>query len=173
MMNNHSKLVIYLLLLTCLAAPALVTAQAQGRVETVREPGLTDAGVEVGVVMPTAGPLAETGASMRAILTAYFEEVNARGGVHNRKVTLRFFDTPAAARQSAVFAYVGGITAGSDAELSRLAREQGAPFVGPATLMPDTATPLNRYVFYFLPGVAEQARSSKRRRRWAGRRDSS
>ncbi|HEX8292676.1 MAG TPA: ABC transporter substrate-binding protein, partial [Pyrinomonadaceae bacterium] len=132
------------------------------RIETDRDPGLTDTGVEVGVVLPPAGALAETGASMRAVLAAFFEDLNARGGVYNRKVTLRVFDTAAAAANAPggqVFAFVGGISAGAEAELAALARSQEIPVVGPSTLMPEAGTPPNRYVFYLLPGVVEQARA--------------
>lgn len=132
------------------------------RIESDRDPGLTDAGIEVGVVIPSKGALAETGAAMRQVLAAYFEELNSRGGVYNRKVALRAFETPgagAAAQSAPVFAYVGGISAGADAELAALAREQEVPVVGPSTLMPEAGTPPNRYVFYLLSGVAEQARA--------------
>jgi len=129
-------------------------------IETDRDPGLSDTNIEVGVVLPSKGALAETGESMRRVLAAAFEELNARGGVYNRKVSLRVFDTPAAvSQQSQVFAFVGGISAGSDAELAALARAQEVPVVGPSTLMPDAGTPPNRYVFYLLGGVTEQARA--------------
>jgi ABC-type branched-subunit amino acid transport system substrate-binding protein len=127
------------------------------RIESDRDPGLTDTGIEVGVVLPSKGALAETGASMRQVLAAAFEDLNARGGVYNRKVTLRVVETPTP--QEPVFAYVGGISAGSEAGLAALAREQEIPFVGPSTLMPEAGTPPNRHVFYLLAGVAEQARS--------------
>ena len=130
------------------------------RIETDRDPGLTDTGVEVGVVLPSKGALAETGESMRRVLAAVFEDLNARGGVYNRKVTLRTFDpqTPGADAQQ-MFAFVGGISAGSDTELAALARAHELPVVGPSTLMPDAGTPPNRYVFYLLGGVTEQARA--------------
>ncbi|MET0649219.1 MAG: ABC transporter substrate-binding protein, partial [Pyrinomonadaceae bacterium] len=132
------------------------------RIETDRDPGLTDTGIEVGVVLPSKGALAETGASMRAVLATFFEDLNARGGVYNRKVTLRVFDMPAAvarAPREQVFAFVGGISAGADSELATLARAQEVPVVGASTLMPEAGTPPNRYVFYLLAGVVEQARS--------------
>jgi ABC-type branched-subunit amino acid transport system substrate-binding protein len=128
-------------------------------IETDRDPGLSDTNIEVGVVLPSKGALAETGEAMRRVLAAVFADLNARGGVYNRKVTLRVFDTPAAAQPSQVFALVGGISAGSDAELAALARSEEVPVVGPSTLMPEAGTPPNRYVFYLLPGVAEQARA--------------
>ena len=131
------------------------------RIETDSDPGLSSTGIEVGVILPSTGVLAETGASIRAVLSAFFEDLNARGGVYNRKVTLRLFDTPSAAamQPSPVFAYVGGISAGADAELVQLSREQEVPVVGPATLMPNVERPLNRHVFYLLPGLVEQARA--------------
>lgn len=132
------------------------------RIETDRDPGLTDTGLELGVIVPSKGALAETGESMRRVLAAVFEDLNARGGVYNRKVSLRVFDAAgvAAARQpEQVFAFVGGISAGSDAELAAHARAEEVPVVGPSTLMPEAGTPPNRYVFYLLAGVAEQARA--------------
>ncbi|HEX8354106.1 MAG TPA: ABC transporter substrate-binding protein [Pyrinomonadaceae bacterium] len=127
------------------------------RIESDRDPGLTDTGIEVGVVLPSKGALAETGAAMRQVMAAAFEDLNARGGVYNRKITLRVVETPTG--QEPVFAFVGGISAGSEVELAALAREQEIPFVGPSTLMPETGTPPNRHVFYLLGGVGEQARA--------------
>ena len=132
------------------------------RIETDRDPGLTDAGIEVGVVLPSKGALAEMGAAMRQVLAAVFDDLNARGGVYNRKITLRVVEPPRAgapAQSEPVFAFVGGISAGAESELAALAREQEVPFVGPSTLMPEAGTPPNRHVFYLLGGVAEQARA--------------
>jgi ABC-type branched-subunit amino acid transport system substrate-binding protein len=132
------------------------------RIETDRDPGLTDTSIEVGVVLPSKGALAETGAVMRQVLAAAFEDLNARGGVYNRKVTLRVIETPgggAPGQAEPVFAYVGGISAGAETELAALAREQEVPVIGPSTLMPETGATPNRYVFYLLPGVVEQARA--------------
>jgi ABC-type branched-subunit amino acid transport system substrate-binding protein len=135
------------------------------RIESDRDPGLTDTSIEVGVVLPSKGALAETGAAMRQLLAAVFEDLNGRGGVYNRKITLRVVETPgesttlAPAQPEPVFAFVGGISAGADAELAALARAQEIPVIGPSTLMPETGTPPNRHVFYLMPGVAEQARA--------------
>lgn len=163
-MSKSLRHVLQVLALVGLVATAHVPAAAQGaaQVKSNREPGLTDTGIEVGAFLPSAGPMAGLTSSMRDVLEAYFAEVNSRGGVHNRKLTLRLFDTPAAAaaaQQPPVFAYVGGIIAGDEAELAKLAREQGAPVVGPATLMTETGTPPARQVFYLVPGVTEQARA--------------
>ncbi|MBA3243376.1 MAG: ABC transporter substrate-binding protein [Acidobacteria bacterium] len=140
------------------------------RIETDRDPGVGDDAVKVGTLLPSTGPLAETGAAMRDVLAAYFEDVNSRGGVYNRKVELRVAEMGTNAANTAanvksfsereqVFALVGGFSAGADVELAALAAEQELPLVGPSTLMTQTASPVNRQVFYLMPGVAEQSRA--------------
>ncbi|HEX7317705.1 MAG TPA: ABC transporter substrate-binding protein [Pyrinomonadaceae bacterium] len=153
------------------------------RIEDDHDPGLSDSAVRVGTLLPATGPLAATGAAMRDVLAAYFQEVNAGGGVFGRRVELQFAETGAApaataanarklAEEGEVFTFVGGLSAGADKELLSLARELEVPFVGPTTLMPRSDS--NRYVFYLLPGMAEQARAlvnfhAKRRAGAAGK----
>ncbi|MBA3240316.1 MAG: ABC transporter substrate-binding protein, partial [Acidobacteria bacterium] len=140
------------------------------RIEADRDPGLSDNSVKVGTILPATGALAETGAAMRDVLAAYFEDVNSRGGIYNRKLELRVAEmgTDAAstaanvrgfAAREQVFAMVGGFSAGADRELAALAAEQELPFVGPSTLLTQTASPVNRQVFYLMSGVAEQSRA--------------
>jgi ABC-type branched-subunit amino acid transport system substrate-binding protein len=140
------------------------------RIEDDQDPGLTDATVRVGTLLPAEGPLAATGAAMRDVLAAFFNELNAGGGVFGRRVELQFAATgpgPAATAASArrlveegqVFAVVGGLSANADAEIAALAQELEVPFVGPATLLPQAGPGAARYVFYLMPGFAEQARA--------------
>jgi ABC-type branched-subunit amino acid transport system substrate-binding protein len=140
------------------------------RIEADRDPGLTETSIRVGTLLPAQASLAEIGAAQRDVLAAYFAEVNARGGVFNRKIELRAAQAgpePLAAAAQArqliereqVFALVGGITAGAERELAALAAEHELPFIGPSTLLPPTGTPINRQVFYLMPGVSEQARA--------------
>ncbi len=140
------------------------------RIESDADPGVNEDSIKVGTILPATGALAETGAAMRDVLAAYFEDVNSQGGVYNRKVELRVTGTgadPSAtaaavksfAEREQVFALVGGISAGADKELAALAAEAELPFVGPSTLLTQTSTPSNRQVFYLMPGVAEQARA--------------
>lgn len=138
------------------------------RIEEDQDPGLSDVAVRVGTILPAQGALATTGAAMRDVLAAYFNELNAGGGVFGRRVELQLAETgaePAATAANArklveegqVFAFVGGLSAGADSRLAALARELEVPFIGPATLLPQTDA--GRYVFYLMPGFAEQARA--------------
>jgi len=130
------------------------------RLDSDLDPGLTDNKITVGLLMPSQGSLADVGTAVKDVFTSYFEELNSRGGIFNRKIELRFADVASAgsfARDEQIFAFVGGLSAGADDQLASLAREEEIPFIGPATLLPHMENPVNRYVFYVLPGVVEQA----------------
>jgi ABC-type branched-subunit amino acid transport system substrate-binding protein len=141
------------------------------RIEFDQDPGLTSESIEIGVPLPTQGALADVGLAMREVLVAYFDDLNLRGGIYNRKVRLHFTaggdgsmnaiftSARSLARQGQAFAFVGGLSAGADKEMLSVASDEEVPFVGPATLLPQTGKPPNRYVFYLMPGAAEQARA--------------
>lgn len=140
------------------------------RVGQDRDPGLTEKSITVGTIVPAKGELAGVGQAIRAALTAFFDEVNGRGGIYNRRVELKFIetaDTPAATaanlkrslQDEQVFVLAGAFTAGADREIAALAGELGVPVIGPLTLSPQTGRPLNRHVFYLLSGLEEQARA--------------
>ena len=130
------------------------------RLDSDLDPGLTDNKITVGVLLPSQGSLADVGAAVKDVFTSYFEDLNSRGGIFNRKIELRFADVGSArsfVQNEQVFAFVGGLSAGADDQLASLAREEEIPVIGPATLLPHMENPVNRYVFYLLPGVVEQA----------------
>jgi ABC-type branched-subunit amino acid transport system substrate-binding protein len=140
------------------------------RIDTDRDPGLTDTSVKVATLLPPTGPLAETGAAMKDVLTAYFANVNEKGGIYNRKIELGTIGTGIDAAATAanarkfvesgqVFAMVSGLTAGADQEVVALTQQAEIPFIGPLTLLPQASVQGNRTVFYMLSGVPEQART--------------
>ena len=135
-----------------------------------RDPGITENTLVIGTVLPATGVLAETGLAVKAVLIAYFAEINSAGGIYDRRVELKFAetaDTPAATRKSVetfltseqVFAMTGVLIAGSEKEVLPLFAEKEVPLIGPLTLYPQTSLPLNRQVFYLLSGVEGQQRS--------------
>lgn len=140
------------------------------RIESDRDPGLTETSIKVGTILPAQGPLAAMGAAMKDVLTAYFDDLNSRGGIYNRRIELQVAETGGDAATTAanarrlvedgqVFSLVSGLSAGADKELAALTQESEVPFIGPATLLPQTGFEKNRYIFYLLPGIAEQARA--------------
>ncbi|MBA3439473.1 MAG: ABC transporter substrate-binding protein [Pyrinomonadaceae bacterium] len=137
------------------------------RIETDLDPGLTETSIKVGTLLPLTGPVAEAGQAIKEVLTAYFADLNSRGGVYNRRIELRVGEaasdkalTAANAKRliedEQIFSLVAGFTWGADRELAALAGDSEVPFIGPATLYPQTDFPLNRYLFYLLPGLKDQ-----------------
>ncbi|MCG6203396.1 ABC transporter substrate-binding protein [Rhodopseudomonas sp. HC1] len=68
----------------CVAASAPATAKNYG-------PGVTDTEVKIGQTMPYSGP-ASSFAAIGKAMTAYFEKLNAAGGINGRKINLISLD---------------------------------------------------------------------------------
>ncbi|HEY0100848.1 MAG TPA: ABC transporter substrate-binding protein, partial [Pyrinomonadaceae bacterium] len=140
------------------------------RLGTDRDPGLTDREIRIGMLVAAKGALAEMGQAIKAVVAAYFAEVNSQGGIYNRRIELKFAetgDTPAATLASVerlvkdeqVFALSSAMIAGADREIATLAHNAEVPLVAPFTLYPPLAAPVNRQVFYLLSGIDDQARA--------------
>lgn len=139
------------------------------RLGTEAETGVSETGIRVGVLLPPAGPLAGMGKALQAALGAKIADLNGAGGIYGRKLELVFAEAtaaPAARRaqvaelldEQEIFAFLGAFLAGADRELADLFAEREVPLIGPFTLHPNEALPLNRQVFYLLSGVETQAR---------------
>ena len=140
------------------------------RIDTEREPGLTETTITVGTILPQQGVLAEIGAAMKGVLTAYFANLNDKGGIYNRRVELQTIDAGVDAAttetnvrtvvaKGEVFALVSGLSAGADKELAAVAREAEIPSLGAVTLLTLTSAQEDRNLFYLLPGASQQARA--------------
>ena len=138
------------------------------RVETDTDPGVSETSIVIGTLLPEKAALTGLAQSMGDVLKAYFAEVNSRGGIYNRKVELHLMHGDATATvanmkhlidDEQVFAIVSGLTAGAEEDVATLSKDREVPLIGPSTLLPQRGLPLNRYVFYLLPGLKEQART--------------
>lgn len=136
------------------------------RIETDYDPGISETNIVLGTLLPDKNALTGLGQSMEEVLRAYFAEVNSRGGIYNRRLELRVMygeTTSTAANMrhliddEQVFAMVSGLTAAAEEDVATLSKDREIPFIGPSTLLPQRGLPLNRYVFYLLPGLKEQA----------------
>ena len=138
------------------------------RIETDFDPGVSETSIVIGTLLPDKNTLTGLAESMGNVLQAYFAEVNSRGGIYNRKIELRLMhgDTTSTLTNmkrliddEQVFAMVSGLTAGAEESVAALSQEKEVPFIGPSALLPQRGLPLNRYVFYLLPGLKEQAKT--------------
>ena len=136
--------------------------------EMDRDPGVEDHRIQVATLLPLQGPQGALGQSMAQVMHAYFEKINAQGGVFGRRIELLavpYGTSPQATldnlrmafQQEGIFALVGAYTVGMDQEILDLLREEGAPLVGPFTLDPGDEI-VNAAAFYLYPGFIEQAR---------------
>lgn len=136
------------------------------RIETDLDPGVSETSIVIGTLLPDKTALTGLAQAMEDVLQAYFAEVNSRGGIYNRKIELRLMhgDTISTVTNmkhliddEQVFAIVSGLTAGAEEAVATLSKDREVPFIGPSALLLQRGLPLNRYVFYLLPGLKEQA----------------
>lgn len=146
---------------------------------TEKDPGVAENELRIGVLLPPAGPLSPMGQAIRSAVSARFDQVNKNGGIYGRRLEPRFLEVsgPPEQRRSwtadfltreQIFAGAASFVAGADSELAGLFAQKEIPLVGPFTLHPRESAPLNRYVFYLLPGVETQAQALARFVRTAG-----
>lgn len=120
--------------------------------------GVTDSQVVLGQSVALTGPAQQLGLDMQFGASLYFNQVNARGGVHGRKIVLKTLDDgyePARAAENtrtlingekvfALFGYVGTPTSQASMPIFTQAR---VPFVGPFTGAELLRDPVNPYIF--------------------------
>jgi ABC-type branched-subunit amino acid transport system substrate-binding protein len=134
------------------------------------DPGLSIEAIKVGTALPMTGPLARIGEDVKLALEAYFAEVNRHGGIYGRKFELAVADshgdgagTVEATRrlieQDKVFALVGSFEPTMSEAANELLKQREVPLIGPVTLSPRQSAVPNPYVFYLLPGFADQSRT--------------
>ncbi|MEJ7618972.1 MAG: ABC transporter substrate-binding protein [Pyrinomonadaceae bacterium] len=140
------------------------------RLASDRDPGLTENTIKIGTVLPLTGPAAEIGRAVGDVLRAYFDEINRRGGIYQRRLELSVAEASESAAETTVnakrligeeqvFAVTAPFFAKADKELAALAESEGVPVIGPFTLFPAANDPPNRHVFYLLSGLDLQTRS--------------
>ena len=121
------------------------------------EPGVTATTILIGQSAAFTGPASELGTEMRAGAAAYFQAINAAGGVNGRKIEMRSLDDGYEGDRAAantkkliddgvflLFGYVGTPTSNASKPIFTAAR---VPFVGPFTGAESLRNPLNRYIF--------------------------
>lgn len=138
------------------------------RLETDRDPGVGDASLRVGTLLPASAQAAEIAAVTERVLRAYFDDINARGGIYGRRLELLTAETGATPEATAenikrlvvdkgVFALVAPFTAGAEAPMAAWAEERRVPVIGPVTPRGHPGAAINRYTFYVLGGLSEQS----------------
>jgi ABC-type branched-subunit amino acid transport system substrate-binding protein len=128
------------------------------------QPGVTANSITIGSLAPLSGENAETGSAVKALLIAYFDDLNQRGGIYGRRIVLRFAesgeDSAATLRNAKrlaaapVFAMVAPFAPDAEQKLAAMAQASKMPLVGLLALSVPNE-PVNREVFYLLPGFQQ------------------
>jgi len=137
------------------------------RLKSDFDTGLTETTIRIGTILPE-GRLAPLGDAVERVLSGYFKETNAGGGVHGRVVEMVVVRTGATreaiidnARRLVetgnVFAIVAPFAGQALKEVQALAESRRIPFMGPLGMTGDPAAAAARYVFHLLPVPALQA----------------
>lgn len=127
-------------------------------VSRAQSPGVTNDTILLGQSAAFTGPAAALGTAMRDGALAYFDKINAEGGIHGRKIKLVSLDDgyePDRAiantrrlinedKAFALFAYVGTPTSYA---VIPIFTEAKVPFFGPFTGAEGLRNPVNRYIF--------------------------
>jgi ABC-type branched-subunit amino acid transport system substrate-binding protein len=125
-----------------------------------RAPGVGDATLRIGTILPDAKRVPPAGA-MRAALAAYVQQVNRAGGLHQRRLELVVASDYREARErfgkEPVFALVSPFEPEHDDELRALVEETRLPVVGALTGAAATVREGDSLVFRVMPGLAEEA----------------
>ncbi len=139
-------------------------------ISSERDPGVGVRTLRLGVILPPPGAMDSMSAAIRSVIEARFDQLNQAGGLYGRTVELHFLSPPEEGwrrrsevarfvEEEEIFALLATYMAGADAELAAFAKTEGVPSVGPFSLHPQVATPVNPFVFYLLPGLEQQARA--------------
>ena len=133
-------------------------------------PGVTDNEIRVGILLPEKGPLAEAGREVRSLLSGYFDEVNARGGLYSRSIVLVpvSFDpyredgalqvTRAAVESEEIFCFLANAGGRADDESARYLSSKGIPVIVPLLSAPESGYGAGRYTFHVFASIRDQAR---------------
>ncbi len=154
-------------------APAPVTAAAPAPVApAVRERGVSDDEIKIGMSAVFSGPSRELGQNMKLGLETSFRAANDAGGVHGRKLSLTALDDGYEATrvtatmqellmERGVFAVVGNVGTPTSVVAAPYAAQNKAIFFGAFTGAPVLRQdPPDRYVFNYRASYKEETAKS-------------
>jgi len=131
------------------------------------ETGVTDSVITLGMSSPFTGPNGAYGMEMKEAITAYFQQVNAAGGINGRKIELITLDdgyeterTVANTRklidEHKVFALLQFYGSSPTTEAMKVFSSARVPLVGTISGADSIRNPVNRYMFHVRASYADE-----------------
>ncbi len=132
------------------------------------DPGVTDTEIVLGAWFPLTGFLSFTGTSERDAIRVWVNEVNAKGGIHGRKIRFIAYDDGAspqealtAARrlinQDKVFALMAGSISGATLPVVPVINRAKIPFVSSMAAHRKLLQPFSHYIFRIYANEIDQS----------------
>ena len=129
-----------------------------------QDAGLTDKEIVIGLFAPLSGPLANLGSDALNAARAYYEDMNAKGGIHGRKIRVVVGDdkctpneTNTVARKfvnvDKVFLIHGGTCSGAAVSIQEFVTREKVPYVMLNAAGDAAAFPPTRYTFTGFAGT--------------------
>lgn len=146
-----------------LAALSILAVQTYARAET----GITSDEILLGQSTALTGPLAELGNDSSTASRAYFNYINAQGGINGRRIKLVTLDdgyntdkgvanTKQLIEKDGVFALFNIFGTPANAALLPVIAQAGIPSIAPYTGSDAVRKPLHRHVFNIRAGYADE-----------------
>jgi len=147
--------------LFALAAGALFSLSAHA------DPGVTDTTIHLGMSSPFSGPNGSYGAELRVGVEAALAEVNGRGGINGRKLTLTALDdgyetersvanTEKLINEEKVFALISYYGSSPTTAAMKVFSAAGVPLVGTISGAGSLRDPVNPYMFNLRASYADE-----------------
>lgn len=131
------------------------------------ETGVDANTIKLGMSSPFSGPNGAYGQEMRTAITAYFQHVNAGGGVHGRMLELVALDdgyetersvanTKQLLQQHKVFALLGYYGSSPTTAAMEVFSAAKTPLIGTISGADSLRTPVNRYMYHVRASYADE-----------------
>ncbi len=141
------------------------------RLDSDLDPGLSETAVRIGTLLPRQGGYGPVGEAVETTIRAYFDDINAAGGIFGRKLELiagDYVGDPAESAANArrliedgdkVFAVLSPFTLGVERDVFAVFEEAGVPQIDPVTLFAGHGDLPAEWTFFLLSGLPDQARA--------------
>lgn len=153
---------------TAVLAAAFLACVVSG--SAFAETGVKDDEIILGMSTALTGPASALGTGLKAGITAYFEKVNAQGGVHGRKIRVISYDdgyeptetvknTGKLINEDKVFALLGYVGTPTAKAVLPIIDKDKVIFFAPFTGAEFLRNPVNRYIFNVRSSYFNEAES--------------
>lgn len=155
------------MLVSRLARAALLCALSLRAVVACAETGVTDSTITLGMSAPLSGVNGAYGVEMKEAIAGYIRQVNAEGGVHNRKIELVALDDGYETERAVAntrtlidthkaFALLGYYGSSPTTAAMQVFSAAKVPLVGTISGADSLRSPVNRYMFHVRASYADE-----------------